>query len=85
VAEAWRDPARQARLTRALAGIVEAPLDEQMARRCGTLLGRSNQDDVADAAVALLSGPGDVILTSDPQDIAALVDAARTEARVQSV
>jgi predicted nucleic acid-binding protein len=85
VAQAWRDPARQARLVRALAGILEVPLDESAARRCGNLLGRSSTSDVADAATALLASPTDVIVTSDPDDIRRLVDAAGTHARVQSI
>ena len=38
VAETWREPARQARLARALSGIVDRPLDPVTARRCGVLL-----------------------------------------------
>jgi hypothetical protein len=85
VAQAWRDPARQARLARALQGMLEAPLDQPMARRCGVLLGRSNTTDVADAAITLLAGPNDTILTSDPADIRTLVDAAGNKARVLSI
>jgi hypothetical protein len=82
VSEAWRDPARQARLARALAGMIERPLDQVAARACGVLLGRARASDIADAAVALLAGPSDTIVTSDPTDISVLVDVLRTGARV---
>jgi hypothetical protein len=85
VAEVWRDPARQARLTRALAGIVERPLDDVTARKCGALLARSPTSDVADAAVALLAAPGDVVLTSDPGDIRRLVAATGVTAEVRPI
>jgi hypothetical protein len=85
VAQAWRDPARQARLTRALRGFQERPLDTLAARRCGLLLARSGTSDVADAAIALLARNGDTILTSDPGDIGLLLNATGTSARVHTV
>lgn len=85
VAQAWRDPVRQARLTRALAGILERPLDSSTARRCGMLLARSRTSDIVDAAVTLLAGPADLVLTSDPDDIARLVGVTGAGARVRGV
>jgi DNA-binding transcriptional MocR family regulator len=85
VAQAWRDPARQARLSRALRGFLERPLDEEQARRCGRLLARAGTQDIVDAAVAVLADDGDTILTSDPQDIERLLAAAGTGARVRPV
>ena len=85
VAEAWRDPARQARLTRALAGVIERPLDPRASRECGVLLARSRTSQVADAAVALLAQDGDAVLTSDADDIRHLLDTARTTAVVRVV
>jgi hypothetical protein len=85
IAEAWRDPARQARLTRALVGIVERPLDPVAARSCGLLLARSGTSQVADAAVAMLARAGDVVLSSDADDIRHLLRAAGTAAGVRSV
>jgi hypothetical protein len=85
IAQVWRDPARQARLTRALAGFLEWPLDPACARRCGLLLARTGTSDIADAAVSLLARDGDMVLTSDPQDIGRLLDANRTTARVHAV
>lgn len=83
VAETWRDPARQARLTRALSGILEHPLDPPAARRCGRLLASAGTSNIADAAIALLAGPTDVVLTSDPGDIQHLIGATGSTARVE--
>ncbi len=85
VAQVWRDPARQARLTRALDGIVEWPLDKLAARRCGLLLAESGTSDIVDAALALLVQSGDTVLTSDPHDIGRLLTANGTDARIRSV
>ncbi len=85
VAEGWRDPARQARLTRALTGMVEHPLDAPTARRCGNLLARSSTSDIADAAIALLAAASDVVLTSDPGDIRHLISVTGSSARVQKI
>lgn len=85
VAQAWRDPARQARLARALAGLLERPLDPAAARECGLLLARTRTSDIADAAITLLVEDGDTVVTSDPDDLAHLLDIAGTKARVLSV
>lgn len=85
VARVWRDPARQARLTRTLTGFVEHDLDRTRARVCGVLLARSETSDIADAAVSLLANDGDTILTSDPQDLERLLDATGTRARIRAV
>jgi hypothetical protein len=85
VAEVWRDPARQARLTRALPGFRERSLDPLQARACGMLLAQSATGDVADAAVCQIAQDGDTVLTSDPHDIARLLQAAGTRARVRTV
>ena len=85
VAQVWRNPTRQARLARALVGFVECDLDTQAARDCGVLLARSDTADIADAAVSLLASDGDTLLTSDPEDIKRLLDAAGTRARIRPV
>lgn len=85
VAQTWRDPARQARLTRALAGFQELDLDPVRARACGELLARAGSDDIADAALCQLARDGDTILTSDPHDLGRLLAAAGTKAQVQVV
>lgn len=84
-AEVWRVPARQARLARALAGMLQLPLDADAARACGRLLARSKTSDVVDAAVALLVRDGDTVVTSDPDDIAHLLHITGTNARVRRV
>ncbi len=84
-AQVWRDPARQARLVRALRGVLEWPLDPPRARRCGLLLSHAGTSDIADAAIALLTQEGDTILTSDPTDIKHLLDAAGTNARIHKI
>ncbi len=85
VAQAWRDPARQAKLTRALSGFLEWPLDPAGARQCGLLLARTDTSDIADAAIALLVQDGDTILTSDPRDIKRLLDSTGNDVRVHVV
>jgi hypothetical protein len=85
VAETWRDPARQARLARALAGIIERSLDPYAARQCGMLLARARTSDIADAAVALLASNDAVVITSDAGDIGRLINAAGSRARIRAI
>lgn len=75
VGQAWRGGSRQARLAVALRGIIVEALDDRAGRRAGTLLAASGTSDVIDAAVALLAADGDLIYTSDPDDLALLVSA----------
>lgn len=76
VGQVWRGGARQARLALLLAGTEVAPLDDALGRRAGALLARARKADVVDAALALLATDGDTLLSSDPGDLRALVDAA---------
>lgn len=77
VGQVWRSGAgRQARIAKLLGAIDVTPLDERLGRRAGVLLGRARRTDVVDAAVVLLAADGDMILTSDVRDLAALADAA---------
>jgi hypothetical protein len=85
VGQAWRDGARQARLARALAMIDLRPVALQDAKDAGEMLGRAGSSDVVDALVALLAMPGDQVLTSDPHDLARLVDAGQVDVRVIAV
>ncbi len=85
VAQVWRDPPRQARLTRALTGFLEHPFDPQAARRCGLLLAGSCTSDIADAAIAMCTRDGDTIITSDPADIHRLLRAAGRDVRIRTV
>ena len=73
VGQAWRGGSgRQARLARLLAAVQIEPLDDDLGRRAGVLLGRARASDVVDAAMVLLASDGDSILTSDVDDISAL-------------
>jgi len=77
VAQVWRGGrGRQADLTRLLAGVQVAAVDDQLGRRAGMLLARSGQSDAIDATVVCLAADGDDILTSDPGDLRALAEAA---------
>jgi hypothetical protein len=53
-----------------------AALDETLGRRAGVLLGRARMDDVMDAALVLLAADGDFLITSDPDDLEPLSNAA---------
>ena len=77
VGQVWRDArGRQAVLAQLLAGVDIQPIDDDLGRRAGVLLGRARQSDVIDAALVLLASDGDAILTSDPRDLWPLVEAA---------
>lgn len=83
IAQVWRDPTgRQARLARLLASVDVRPVDDELARQAGVLLGRTGTADPIDALVVLAAEPGDRILTSDPDDIERLAAAARSRAAV---
>jgi spore germination cell wall hydrolase CwlJ-like protein len=69
VAQVIRNRVRQVTLERVLAGVDEQPLDSDLARRAGQLLATSRTSDVVDAALALLAGPGDEVMTSDSTDL----------------
>lgn len=72
LAQAWRDGARQARLSM-LVGSPSARvevLDEALAKVAGALCGRTNTADVIDVRVALAAmASATTVLTSDPDDI----------------
>ena len=77
VGQVWRGgTGRQVSLARSLGAVEVRPLDGALGRRAGVLLGLSRQSDVVDAALVLLAGDGDEILTSDPSDLRALARAA---------
>jgi predicted nucleic acid-binding protein len=78
IAEVWRDPSgRQARLARFLKAVDVVPVDERLGREAGALLGRAGRGQPADATIVGVAKTGDIILSSDPADIDALVAAAR--------
>jgi len=75
VAQAWRDPSRQARIASLLRlPNVEVPaIDDAEARRIGALLAATGTRDVVDAHVAICAHRLDqTVLTSDPDDISRL-------------
>ena len=77
VGQVWRGGgARQARLARALASVAVDPLNDSLGRRAGSLLAVTGQRDVIDAALALLAEHGDIVFSSDPGDLAPLLEAA---------
>jgi hypothetical protein len=73
VAQVWRDGRKQANLARLLPGIAVVAIDDISSRRIGELLRASGTADLVDAHVALLSAPGDQMLTGDRDDIDALL------------
>jgi hypothetical protein len=76
VAQVWRGgQGRQVPLARALGAVEVVALDERLGRQAGVLLGRARQSDAVDAAVVVLADADDLILTSDPLDLQALVEA----------
>jgi hypothetical protein len=82
-AQVWRDgKGRQARLARALRDITVESIAGEDGMRAGELLGRARLRDAIDASVALLAGPGDRVLTSDPGDLRRLCDAVGNRAVV---
>ena len=77
VGQVWRGGAgRQAPLGRLLPALEIASLDAALGQRAGVLLGRSRMADVVDAALVLLAVDGDILLTSDTDDLAPLAAAA---------
>jgi predicted nucleic acid-binding protein len=77
VGQVWRDPTgRQAELARLLRAVDVRPVDQQLGREAGILVGRAGTSDPIDATVILLTDDGDRILTSDPSDIAHLAATA---------
>ena len=83
VAQAWRDPRRQARLAAflRLPEVDVAAMDAAEARRVGLLLASSGTSDIVDAHVAVCAlRRGTTVVTSDPNDIERLAPALRVHA-----
>lgn len=77
VAQFWRGGAgRQGEVALLLRGVEVKALDEEIGKKAGVLLGRSGTHDAIDAALVCLAADGDDILTSDPEDLRALAEAA---------
>jgi hypothetical protein len=60
-----RNRPRQARLSQALAGMDVRPIDEDLGRAAGVLLGTARKSDLIDASTVLIAHDGDEIITSD--------------------
>ena len=81
VAQVWRDRhGRQAGLAQMLRAVDVRAVSPDDGRRAGVLLGMTGTSDPVDATVVLLASPGDRIVTRDPQDLAALAEAAANRA-----
>ena len=90
IAQTWRDGARQANLARTLQRCEEVPLDSKVARAAGLLCGRAGTSDVIDASVAVAAATARLngtvaVLTSDPDDLAALLSATGVDAHLVHV
>ena len=91
IGQAWRNPSRQARLSRILKRCDEVPLDGYAARSAGQLCGKTGTDDVIDASVAVAVAEvaqidrDVVLLTSDSPDLNILLAELRIGARVVDV
>jgi hypothetical protein len=86
IAQIWRGGVgRQAPIAQLLGGIRIVPLDEALGRRTGMLLRAAKTRDVVDAALVALAADGDEILTSDPQDLVPLAEAAGKDVEIVPV
>ena len=85
VGQVWRDGRTQVNLARVLAGVGITPLGADDGKRIGELLRKTDSADVVDAHIALMAIPADLVLTSDPGDIRALLRVREVQARVQPV
>lgn len=75
LAQVWRDGARQVRLAALVASEAAhtVVLDEPAAKATGRLCAVSGTADVVDASVVLVANVrGDRVVTSDPDDLAAI-------------
>ena len=79
VGQVWRNGRLQATLARFLRSreVEVVSVDDDLARSCGELCGITNTSDVIDASVVIVArGRGDIIVTSDPDDLTRLDPAA---------
>ena len=75
LAQVWRGTAAQAQLSKALQHCVIASFDA-VACAVGELCGRTRTTDICDAHVAIIAArQGEVLYTSDPEDMRRLVAA----------
>jgi hypothetical protein len=84
VAQAWREGGpKQALLARLLNGIHERALDPTISRHVGGLCSATSSTDVVDAHVVSLARDGDIILTSDLDDLQKLLAGTGTRAEIK--
>ena len=77
VAQVWRTgTGRQSPLAAFLGRCRVGVLDAERALQVGRLLAEAGTDDITDAHVVVVADSGDLIITSDPVDIARLAKAA---------
>ncbi|WP_326820165.1 PIN domain-containing protein [Streptosporangium sp. NBC_01756] len=82
LAQVWRGSARQASLSRLLFGCEIVDMTEVVGRESGVLCGKAGASDAVDATVVVMAIQATAsIVTSDPGDIGALLDAARPPVR----
>ncbi|MGI9000541.1 MAG: hypothetical protein ACR2GH_02625 [Pseudonocardia sp.] len=75
LAQAWRG-GPQPNLSRLLRGCVIEALAENAAREIGRLLAKDGSSDIVDAAVVLSAASrGDLVMTSEPDDLSRLSEA----------
>lgn len=73
LAQAWRGP--RTPVSRLLAHATVEPLTRELALRAGELLARTGTSDVVDAAIAASAASrGDIVVTSDPDDLLVLAE-----------
>lgn len=83
--QVWRG-GPQAELSRLLKGCRIEPLDETKARTAGQACGRAKTADVIDAAVVIGAiARGDLVVTSDRNDIKRLTNALGTALEIVAV
>ncbi|WP_203433091.1 hypothetical protein [Jiangella asiatica] len=85
LAQAWRG-GPQHQLSRLLRGCKIEPMTEQLAREAGAACAAARTSDVVDATVVISAlSRGDLVVTSDPGDLAGLADALNRPLRLHTV
>lgn len=83
--QVWRG-GPQAQLSRLLRGCDVEPLTEHDARMAGVALSRSGASDLIDAVVVVTAlARGDLVVTSDPDDLTRIASAVGAALRIHAV
>ena len=91
IGQAWRNPSRQAQMSRMLKRCEEVVLDGSAARASGQLCGKAGTSDVIDASVAVAVAKAKrrddnvVLVTSDTRDLGMLLAALSVGVRMVKV